>query len=190
MTIQRQDMTATVILLNGVGSAGKSSLSRAFQAIAREPFLHVQMDAFFDMLPSGLIGHPDGVQFIPLESDGPPEVAVRSGPVAAKLFDAIPVAVAALAAAGNNVIVDDVILRDGMAEYRRALAPFRFLTVGVHAPLEVLEAREAARGDRRLGLARWQYPRVHAGRSYDLEIYTGSLSPEAAAATIRDAFDL
>ena len=183
-------MTTTVILLNGVGSAGKSSLSRAFQAIAREPFLHVQMDAFFDMLPAGLIGHPDGVQFIPLESDGPPEVAVRSGPVASRLFDAIPAAVAALAAAGNNVIVDDVILRDGMEAYRRALAPFRFLTVGVHAPLEVLEAREAARGDRRLGLARWQFPRVHAGRSYDLEIDTAGHSPEDCARQICAAFVL
>ncbi|MGN6146630.1 MAG: phosphotransferase-like protein, partial [Mesorhizobium sp.] len=34
----------TILLLNGVGSAGKGSIARALQAITREPFLHVQMD--------------------------------------------------------------------------------------------------------------------------------------------------
>lgn len=183
-------MTATVILLNGVGSAGKSSISRALQDVTREPFLHVQMDAFFDMLPASLIDHPDGVQFIPIDVDGPSEVAIRSGPAAARLFAAIPAAVAALAAAGNNLIVDDVILRDGMAEYERQLAAFRFLKIGVHAPLEVLEAREAARGDRRLGLARWQFPRVHAGKTYDQEIETAERSPEDCARLICAAFGL
>ena len=42
---------ARVVLLNGAGSAGKSSIARALQAIAGRPLLHVQMDAFFDMLP-------------------------------------------------------------------------------------------------------------------------------------------
>lgn len=190
MAVRRQDMDVTVILLNGVGSAGKSSIARALQGIAREPFLHVQMDAFFDMLPIHLIDHPDGVRFIPTESDGPPEIAIRSGPAAAKLFAAIPASAAALAAAGNNLIVDDVILRDGMAEYERQLGRFRFLKVGVHAPLEVLEVREAARGDRRVGLARWQFSRVHSGKTYDLEIDTGSISPAEAAEIIRSAFDL
>jgi chloramphenicol 3-O phosphotransferase len=183
-------VTPTVILLNGVGSAGKTSIARALQALTREPFLHVQMDAFFDMLPAGLIGHPDGVQFISLATEGPPEVAIRSGPTAAKLFTAIPTAVASLAAAGSNVIVDDVILGERMLEYERVLAPFRFLTVGVHAGLEVLEAREAARSDRRLGLARWQFTRVHAGKTYDLEIDTGGHSPEDCARQICLAFGL
>lgn len=183
-------MASTVILLNGVGSAGKSSISKALQETTLEPFLHVQMDAFFEMLPAGLIGHPDGVQFIPVDSDGPSEVAIRSGPAAAKLFAAIPASVAALAAAGNNLIVDDVILRDGMAEYKRAFASFRFLTVGIHAPLAVLEAREAARGDRRIGLARWQFPRVHTGKTYDLDIDTLENSPQDCARLICTTFGL
>ncbi|SDG03079.1 chloramphenicol phosphotransferase CPT family protein [Thalassobaculum litoreum] len=183
-------MTPTVILLDGVGSAGKTSIARAFQEVARDPFLHVQMDGFFDMLPARLIGHPDGVDFVPVPGDGPPEVAVRSGPAGARLFGAIPAAVAALASAGNNLIVDDVILGDRMAEYDRHLARFRFLKFAVHAPLEVLEAREAARGDRRIGLARWQFPRVHAGKTYDLEIDTAEHGPEDCARLICDAFGL
>ncbi len=183
-------MTATVILLNGVGSSGKSSIARALQDIAREPFLHVQMDAFFDMLPEWLIDTPQGVRFVPLDSAGTPEVAVHGGPEAAKLFFAIPAAAATLAQAGNNLIIDDVILRDGLADYERHLARFRFHTVRVYAPLEVLEAREAARGDRRLGLARWQISRVHAGKSYDLQVDTAGQSARDAARQICETFGL
>ncbi|MFZ0017309.1 MAG: hypothetical protein WAL10_08230 [Acetobacteraceae bacterium] len=41
--------------------------------------------------------------------------------------------------------------------------------VGLFAPLDVLEARERQRGDRLIGLARWQYHRVHSGIAYDLD---------------------
>ncbi|HEX2941157.1 MAG TPA: hypothetical protein VHO91_08925, partial [Rhodopila sp.] len=52
---------AMVIILNGVGSVGKSTTARALQAITARPFLHVAMDTFIDMLPAHLIGHPDGL---------------------------------------------------------------------------------------------------------------------------------
>jgi chloramphenicol 3-O phosphotransferase len=42
---------AQVIVLNGVSSAGKSSLARALQAITWPPFLHAQLDVFTQMLP-------------------------------------------------------------------------------------------------------------------------------------------
>ena len=54
---------ATVILLNGVGSAGKSSIAKALQTITAEPFLHVAMDAFLDLMPARYWDHPDGVTF-------------------------------------------------------------------------------------------------------------------------------
>ena len=57
------DRTARIVLLNGVGSAGKSSIAKALQAITRDVFLHVQMEAFFDMLPQASVGHRDGVTF-------------------------------------------------------------------------------------------------------------------------------
>ncbi len=68
-----------IIILNGVGSVGKTSLARALQAQARDVFLHVQMDAFFDMLPAKCIGREDGFTFETLPQPGPPVVAVCSG---------------------------------------------------------------------------------------------------------------
>jgi chloramphenicol 3-O phosphotransferase len=70
------------------------------------------------------------------------------------------------------------------------LAPFQVFLVGVHARLETLEAREKARGDRLIGLARWQFDRVHNGMVYDLEIDTDHASPAECALAIKQTFNL
>ena len=54
---------AKIVLLNGVGSSGKSSIAKALQTMTAEPFLHVQMDVFVEMLPEALQDHPDGFAF-------------------------------------------------------------------------------------------------------------------------------
>lgn len=77
-------MTAKIVLLNGVGSAGKSSIARALQTITATPFLHIQMDAFIDMLPEALQDHADGFSFETVLEDGKPSVVIRSGPVGAR----------------------------------------------------------------------------------------------------------
>jgi chloramphenicol 3-O phosphotransferase len=79
-------------------------------------------------------------------------------------------AIAAMAHDGNDLIVDDVMLgRDAAQQYRELLAQHEVHFVGLFAPLDVLEARERQRGDRLIGLARWQYHRVHSGIAYDLD---------------------
>lgn len=181
-----------VVILNGVGSVGKSSTARALQAITAEPFLHVAMDAFLDMLPEAMVGHPDGLVFeAGRDGEGRPAVAVRSGPTLDRAMRGMRHAVAAMAAQGNNLVVDDVMIQEGQdREYRALLSGFGVRLVGLFAPLDVLEARERGRGDREIGLARWQYERVHRGRAYDLEIDTTMTTPAQNAALIRSAFDL
>jgi Chloramphenicol phosphotransferase-like protein len=93
--------------------------------------------------------------------------------VAARLFRRMRHAIAAMAAQGNDLIVDDVLTGPEKAEYAEALAPFAVFLVGVFALRDVLEAWEAGRGDRLIGLARWQFGRVHQGMTYDLELDTG-----------------
>lgn len=183
-------MAPKIILLNGVGSSGKSSIARALQAITAEPFLHVAMDGFLDMLPEGYDNHPDGLVFESVETSGPPQVSIQTGPAVQRLLTGMRASVAALARAGNSLIVDDVMLGDEMDDYRSRLAAFSLHTVAVHAPLDVLEARERDRGDRMIGLARWQFERVHQGNVYDLELDTANASPAACAHRIRTAFAL
>ncbi|MBM3519510.1 MAG: chloramphenicol phosphotransferase [Alphaproteobacteria bacterium] len=179
-----------IVILNGVGSAGKSTIARQLQAIARRPLLHVEMDRFLDMLPPAYFGNADGLLFEPLPDRVPPEVAIHSGPIVLRLLDGMRAAVAAMARAGNHVILDDVILDGDASAFREAFAGLTVHWVGVAVALEIAEARERARGDRKIGLARWQHGRVHRGMSYDLMVDSGSQTAEACAETIRKAFHL
>jgi chloramphenicol 3-O-phosphotransferase len=64
-------------------------------------------------------------------------------------------AVAACARAGNDMLVDDVFVDAAWLHgWRSELAGLPWLLVGVVAPVDVLEERESARGNRILGEAR------------------------------------
>jgi chloramphenicol 3-O phosphotransferase len=181
---------ARIVLLNGVGSAGKTCIAKALQTITADPFLHVQMDAFMEMLPAGLQEHPDGFAYETVHEDGHPHVVIRTGPVGERTLRGMRHAVAAMAGQGNNLIVDDVMLGSEYAEYAQLLSGFDVFPVGVFAPLDVLETRERQRGDRLIGLARWQYDRVHKHITYDLEVDTSRATPMECAELIRQRFRL
>lgn len=183
-------MTVRIVLLNGVGSAGKSSIARALQTMTAEPFLHVQMDMFIAMLPDALQDHTDGFAYETIQQDGKPSVVIRTGPVGEIILRGMRHAVAAMAGQGNNLIVDDVLCNGEISDYLDLLSAFDLHLVGVMARLDVLEAREAQRTDRLPGLARWQYERVHAGLRYDLEVDTSVLSPLECARRIQQQFQL
>ncbi len=135
-----------IVILNGVGSAGKGSIAKALQQIAERPFLHVEMDAFLAMLPEAYFAHPDGLIFDTGTRDGKPSVDIKTGPVADRLLRGMRRAVAALAAEGNDLIVDDVMLEDELNDYRTLLMRFDVSVVGVYASLEILEStREETR---------------------------------------------
>ena len=180
-----------VVILNGVSSVGKTSIAKALQRIAAEPFLNVSMDAFLDMLPERTLNHPDGITFEAVYGASRPTVAVRTGPVVERALTGMRHAVSALADRGNNLIVDEVMFGAvEEEEYRRLLQPFDVLFVGIFASLEVIEERERLRGDREIGLARWQFDLVHRDRAYDLRVDTTHMTPDAAALKIKTAFGL
>jgi chloramphenicol 3-O phosphotransferase len=181
---------STVVIFNGVGSVGKSSIARALQAISRHALLHVQMDAFLDMLPERLQDDPATFHFVNETEASAPSVRIDVGPVGTRLMSGMRAAIAALADAGNSLVVDEVMLGSEVGEYRRLLSGHALYLVGVHAPLEIIEERERARGDRMIGLARWQFDKVHRGIAYDMEISSADETAASCAVRIRDAFDL
>jgi chloramphenicol 3-O phosphotransferase len=183
-------MVARIVILNGVGSSGKTSIAKALQTLTRDPYLHVQMDAFLEMLPEAYLDHDDGLRFVTTHDHEKPVIVIENGPVARRAFRGMRHAVAAMASQGNNLIIDDVMLGDERAEYDRILAAYEVFHVGLFVPLDVLEARESHRGDRLIGLARWQYERVHQGKVHDLELDTTSGAPLDCAAVIKARFDL
>jgi chloramphenicol 3-O-phosphotransferase/catechol 2,3-dioxygenase-like lactoylglutathione lyase family enzyme len=177
---------AKVIVLNGTSSSGKSSIARELQTLLAEPYLHLGVDAFIDMLPARYFGDQppadEGFRLVK-RADG---TDIHTGPIAQRLLRGMYDCFTALAAAGNHLIIDHVILdREGLADLVEAVADFEALFVGVRCPLEVLLQRESARPDRAPGMARAQYPVVHAHCIYDLEIDTSLQTPSAAAAQIK-----
>jgi chloramphenicol 3-O phosphotransferase len=159
-----------IIVLNGIGSVGKSSIARALQAMTIEPFLHVQLDTFIAMLPAAYQKHhSDGFTFETVHEDGKPLVVIRTGVVARRALQGI-----------GSV----------RTHYGDLAAEHHVSFVGVFAPLDVLEARERLRGDRRIGLARWQYERVHKNDVYDLELDASRATPLECATIIKQRFQL
>lgn len=166
-----------VILLNGTSSAGKTSIAKALQQIMEAPYLHVPIDSFEDMMPDR--ERLGGVGSFLWQS------------VFNRMLSGFHHSLAALAAAGSNLIVDHVLVQgvepeNWLTECLDLLAPFTVYFIGVRCPLEELRRREQARGDRGEGLAEWQLSRVHRHGVYDLEVDTAVLSAEQCAVSIKE----
>ena len=165
--------------------------AKALQKLTVDPFLHVQGDSFLDMIAPRLWGDTNGITFEKLTQDEAPSIEIKMGGALDRLMKGMRQSVGALAKAGNNCIVDDVMLAPSdQRNYRDACADLQLQFVALHAPLAVLEQRERDRGDRMIGLARWQYGRVHDGIHYDFEIDTSLNDAEAIARSIASALGL
>jgi len=175
---------STVIVLNGVSSAGKTTIARALQATAGRDLLYVSMDGFLAMLP---IGREMSLPWFIVDQsarDGHSVVSVRNGPEGEKLLASMRVMVADMANRGFDIVVDEVCTAIELAEYRLRLSEHVLHVVKVTAELTVIEQREKERGDRMLGLAREQATRLHEAITYDQTVDTTHQSPAACAKAI------
>jgi len=90
---------------------------------------------------------------------------------------------AGLAAAGNHLLVDEVLLdASWLRDWVTVLALFPVLFVRVRCPLHEVDRRE--RGDRAVGQALGYFDAVHAHGLYDLEVDTSRAGTAACAAQI------
>ena len=63
------------------------------------------MDAFIDMLPEGMFGCPDGLNFDTIQDEGRPSVIIRTGLVTERTMRGMRRAIGTMAPQGNNLIV-------------------------------------------------------------------------------------
>jgi chloramphenicol 3-O phosphotransferase len=165
---------STIILLNGISSAGKTSIAKVLHQTMDAPYLQVSIDAFEDMLPDRY-------------HEGGPFAWEALFP---RLLAGYHRAIASLAGAGNNLIVDHVMVyREGwsstLADCVTVLEPFLVYFIGVRCSLEEAKRRELVRGDRFIGTAERQFTLVHRHNLYDMEVDTTNTTPEACAEQIR-----
>jgi len=153
-----------IIILNGTSSSGKTTLARKIQLISSKNYLLCSLDAFWDMTPPNI---PAGSKNFP------------------KMKLAMAKSIRALAETGQNVIVDIVFCgKKTYSEFSRELSGLNFKIVKIECPIEELNKRELARGDRKIGLAESQFNSVHEGVIYDLIINTFSQSVTKSAQKI------
>jgi chloramphenicol 3-O phosphotransferase len=157
---------AKVVFLNGASSSGKSSIAKALQSRIETPCIHLCIDDYLSAYQKGLWKKQ--------------EVVRREWSNIIRGFHA---AGAAIAGAGNMVIMDDVLendppWQDSILELFEGIDVF---SVGIHCSLSELERREKERQDRRAGMARKQFDQVHSKAIYDIEVDTSLLSSEECA---------
>jgi len=188
-----------VILVNGPSSAGKTTLCRALQAAISHPYLCLGFDDFvFYSAPRYYRGGDSpaqtetdefilqGARLLTTSSPGEPKsVTAVFGPVFRRLIDAIAPAVRTIVDRGNPVIFDHVLHdRDMFESCQKAFNGLAVFSVGVVCPIDILEARERARGDRVIGRARGLVDVVHSFCSYDIVVDTGRAQVDACVAEI------
>jgi chloramphenicol 3-O phosphotransferase len=162
-------MTAPAFILHGTSSAGKSSIAKALQRNSSSAVFHIELDAFVCMANRG-----------DMASDAERNVAY-------KLHCQNLQATLSNVGKSHFELVLDTVLRDDeeFGKCLQALIPRPIYLIGITCPLEVLEERERARGDRGIGTAREQYGHKSYQREYSMIIDTSETSPEEAARAIR-----
>ncbi len=168
-----------IVILNGTPRSGKSSIAAAIQEAFDGPWMNLGVDAVKEaMTPQR---YQPGIGLRPGEPDHP------VAPLVPVFYAALYESIAAHSRLGLNIVADtvhhDAVI---LADCARRLAGLPVLFVGVRCPLAVVEARELARADRSAkGVVRWQFERVHAHGSYDLEVDTSVASPLECAERIK-----
>lgn len=160
-----------IIILNGVSSAGKTSLARAIQKKLSEPYFWLANDSFCDMIPETF-----------WDADQP-EAEYQALSLLGKT-------VKLFADNGKNVIVDTVMIteqkHDLFKEYVHLLREYPVCFVHVTCSIPELQRREKERGDRSIGQAVGQIPMLNPQDTYDITVDTHEITIEQCANKIID----
>lgn len=150
-----------IIFLNGVSSAGKTTLARALQNSLNDYYFWLSCDSFYNMAPEKFWS------VAPLENF-------------AKAMSGLHHTIKTYSDMGLNVIVDHVLENpyNLLSECLELLHDYPVLFVHVTCPAEELMRREKARGDRAIGLSEKQLEILEPKDTYDIIVDTYKNSTE------------
>jgi chloramphenicol 3-O phosphotransferase len=194
---ERAKPAGIVLILNGPSASGKSSIQKAFQSLMM-PDLWIKhgIDSLFDgPLPDIT---PDNLEYwqtknairwvtTTKDKDNNNVIPLFIGDQGDKVAYGMNSAIFAYAQNGNNVIVDYIAYKKEWLDDLRKKKPenINIYYIKVNIPLEILEQREKNRGTSPVGHARSHYDIIDWDISYDLEIDSGTESPEQIAEKIK-----
>lgn len=169
-----------IIFLNGVSSAGKSTLAKKLQQKSPDSYFCIAQDTFTHILAPCFKGKFIGDKLNELWFK-----AISAMHHTIKLYSDL----------GYNVIVDHVLTsfcdEDGKAdnsleECVSLLYDYPILFVKVECSTDELRQREIARGDRAPGTAEWQLQYLVPKDTYDVSVDTSVHSIDKCAEIILD----
>jgi chloramphenicol 3-O phosphotransferase len=163
-----RNSSGRVLFLQGASSAGKSTLAAALQSSLPEYWWMMEADDITRMQPTA--ERSGWWEPSPEERPHPSWNAdVRLERWLAGYFGCL----ATIAKTGSNVVaVGGWVQTPWLVQLANTLEGIDALCVGVYCPLEEIERRELARGDRSVGYGRSQYDLVHAHAPYDAAVDT------------------
>lgn len=160
------DHSVDIIFLNGTSSAGKTTVAKCLVDKLDGLWLHVTLNAIFDLMPRKFLSLPEWGDRIDWDT-------FLTG------FHAV---VAKLPQTGYPVILDHVCTqRRWLHQCARMFSDYALLYVGVTCPLPELRRREQQRGDRKIGIAEEHLAAYETARPFDIEVDTGANTPEECA---------
>lgn len=144
-----------IIVLNGVSSAGKTTLAKKIQEKSDGNLAWISVDTFCNMWPEKIFEGDFTETYLRIQT-----IMFRS----IKLF----------ADSGTDVVLDCVLLKPyhALEELILLLQNYSILLVRVNCSLEELRRRETERGDREPGQAESQLPYLVPADTYDLTVDT------------------
>ena len=157
-----------IILLNGVTSSGKSTLTIELQKYLQLPYFCIGLDTFTDIIAPWLSGNFNGI-----EADELWYTAVKAMYHTIKLYSDL----------GLNVIVDHVVIiqDDGKEqqlfdEFMSMMSGYPLTLVQMTCSIAALKEREINRGDRDIGNAEWQVKQgLYPLSGYDIIVDTSTM---------------
>ena len=165
-----------IILLNGVSSAGKTSLAKVLQAYLDEPFFMLGTDMFqCEMIPEKFT-NPRNINY--------------SHDIHLRLYlDAMSGfhhTIKSFSDMGLHTVVDHVFLKGHKTfdECVKLLNEYPVLFVHVTCPIDELQRREKERKNRFIGQAEEQIPQLYPQDTYDISVDTYDNSLEECAKKI------
>ena len=153
-----------IIFLNGTTSSGKTTLARYLLSKLPEQYHLISVDTFMQMEPEWYLEQAFNNTIDYLSNRGIHTIV-------------------------DYVILDTPIGKSLLAECLELLSDHPVLFVRVDCPLEELERRERARGDRSPGQAKWQYEHIHNQAQYDVTVNTYEMTLDACANAILSKLD-
>lgn len=185
----------TVIILNGPSASGKSSIQKNFQQLMMpDLWLKLGIDNLFDSpMPEintenlNFWTTKNPIRWVSTTHDAQENaiITLHTGPQGERVAYGMNSAIAAYAKQGNNIIVDYIAYKKAWVDdLRTKLDGIPTYWVKISAPIDVLEARETARGTSPCGHARSHHATVHWDLKYDIEFDASTATAQEIAAQL------